>query len=807
MRIFALSCCLILALSADAAATDPTASGVTGRIVDQSGLPLPGVTVTVRPGVANPPAAVTTDADGRFSVRLAPGIYRLTADLAGFTHVERAVVVGPGIVSIELTMVVALSEEIAVTAAPEPIVGAPTPAAQATVSRPVIEAAPLQNNTFDDVLPLVPNVVRGPDGLISVAGARAPQGQMLVNGFSQTDPVFGEPDIQLPLDPIASVQVLSNGYAAEYGRAAAGVTLVRMRPGTDAFRFNFNSFDPRLHFAHGGIDGVEAWEPNLGFSGPIAKGRLWYAQGFDYRFVRDYFQTVEGPQSNKYTAALSWTSIDWRVGDGHQASLWLDDDPQTTDHVDIGAFTPAASVPGLHRGGLRAAVEDRVVLGSRSSLEVGAQVASLPTRVTSSGDQPYVVGHDVATGAYFDRQDRRASREEATGVFAHTIGAHLLKAGATVDALGFDGTDVAAPVVELRSDGTTARAVEFIGGSRLAASAIEGDAFVQDDWTVGPALSVEAGVRYDRTTIAAGGVLAPRIGATWKIDDRTTLSGGGGLFGDKMMLAAAAFPLFPSRAVTEHDAAGAPIGPAQTFVNVVGAPLEMPRAAAWNVQLDRRFDRGFVVRLAYQERAGSDEPIVDVDPAAGELALTSSGRSHARSLETTVGYRSKRSGRSVYVSYVRSATTGDLNDFASLFGNLTEPFVQPNAWGPLPADVPNRVLTWAVLGLPARITIAPFLEVRNGFPYSPIDDEWRFVGPRNGARFPAFAAFDFSVYKLVRLPRGLPEARVGVKLYNLTGAGNWRDVQRDVARPDYGSTYNPVPREVRSVFEILWGGR
>ena len=74
-----------------------------------------------------------------------------------------------------------------------------------------------------------------------------------------------------------------------------------MRPGTDRFHVNVNSFNPRLHFTTGGIDGVEAWEPNFGVSGPIVKGRLWFTEGADYRYVRNYYDTVAGPQANKYT--------------------------------------------------------------------------------------------------------------------------------------------------------------------------------------------------------------------------------------------------------------------------------------------------------------------------------------------------------------------------------------------------------------------------------------------------------------------------------------------------------------------------
>ena len=191
-RVLTVFCVLALAVAPIAAAPD---TSVTGRILDQSGLPLPGVAVAVSAeGIAA--RAAVADGTGHFQFDLPPGRYTLTAELSGFTPIQRALVVGADPVALEFTMTVAVSEQVIVTAVPEPIIGAPSAAAAASLPRDVIQSAMLPNNTFDDALPMLPNVVRGPDGLISVAGARAPQGQMLVNGLGQTDPVLGEPDIQ-----------------------------------------------------------------------------------------------------------------------------------------------------------------------------------------------------------------------------------------------------------------------------------------------------------------------------------------------------------------------------------------------------------------------------------------------------------------------------------------------------------------------------------------------------------------------------------------------------------------------------------
>ena len=50
---------------------------------------------------------------------------------------------------------------------------------------------PNQNEHFDSLLPLVPGVVRGPNGQINMKGARASQNGSLVNSADVTDPATG----------------------------------------------------------------------------------------------------------------------------------------------------------------------------------------------------------------------------------------------------------------------------------------------------------------------------------------------------------------------------------------------------------------------------------------------------------------------------------------------------------------------------------------------------------------------------------------------------------------------------------------
>lgn len=84
------------------------------------------------------------------------------------------------------------------------------PAPSETVSEKTLRDASNVNERFESSLPLIPGVVRGPEGHINLKGTRNTQSGALVNSANVTDPVTGSPAINLPVDVVASVQVISN---------------------------------------------------------------------------------------------------------------------------------------------------------------------------------------------------------------------------------------------------------------------------------------------------------------------------------------------------------------------------------------------------------------------------------------------------------------------------------------------------------------------------------------------------------------------------------------------------------------------
>jgi hypothetical protein len=101
--------------------------------------------------------------------------------------------------------------------------------------------------------------------------------------------------------------------------------------------------------------------------------------------------------------------------------------------------------------------------------------------------------------------------------------------------------------------------------------------------------------------------------------------------------------------------------------------------------------------------------------------------------------------------------------------------------------------------------MAPVFEVRSGFPYSVVDENLNFVGPRNRAgRFPTFGSLDVQVTKSIKVPMLHKTGQVGIKLFNITGRDNPRDFQNNLSATDFRRLFqqhrNPRPREVHDRF-------
>jgi hypothetical protein len=778
-------------------------------VVDQGGLPLPGVSLRLIQTTGAGAQTTVTGGDGSFGFDVAPGAYRLEAKLDGFEPLARDIRADGPISLPDLVMAVArLATETTVVAAAPTEVQPRQFGAPATIAEQVIDNAPRRNNRYDDVLPLLPNVVRGPDGLIAVAGARAPQGIVLTNGAPSSDVASGDPVAVIPLGAVENVQVITTGFAAEFGATTGGVTVINSRAGSDTFKFAFNSFIPRPRIDDDGFGPIESWNPNASLRGPIARGRAWFAQSFDYHFEKTKAETVAGAQDRTLNGWTTFTQIDAKPASGHVLTGWVAGQDEHVKAERLGAFTPVGTVPNLQREVWSGAVIDRAVFGT-STLETRVDARHQDVSLLPAGSGAYLVGHAETRGSYFETLDRRAVFVSANSVFSRAstgaLGRHLFKVGASVARRQLEGVGRSEPATYLRSNLVPALRVDFVGSGIYEAATTQLGAFAQDTLEVNPRLTLDAGFRVDHDSLA-GIFAAPRGGLTWRVAGGTTVTAGAGWFAGDMRLDALAFGGYQSRRMTTFDESGIQAR-AVLYRNVLAADLARPRAGMWSVRFDHRLGAGWRLRAGVQERRGSHEATVNPIVVAGDsmALLTTSGQSRSRSFEMTLGYHPLARKHELYFSYVRASATGDTNDFGQLDALFREPRLAAAENAPLPADVPHRVLVWGLVLLPREVTIAPFLDVRSGFPFSAVYDDWTYAGPRFSQRYPLFASLDVVLNKVVTLPYGY-RARVGIKLYNIAGRRNGREIQTDIERPDFGRTYNALGRQIRWVFEIIWSG-
>lgn len=235
------------------AAAQTFRGGISGRIVDQSGGVLPGVTVTATNAATGVSRTTVTSSSGDFSLPDLPlGTYSVEASLQGFQTQRTSVEVNVSkIAAIELKLGVSqLSETVEVSAAAVTLDIQST--ALANVVQPKqVQDLPLNGRDFRRMLQLAPGVTQDN----SVNGVRTRGNNYQIDGADNNDAfqntsavnqggVSGIAGTLLPVEAIDQFSVQSAG-SAEVGRSAGSTVNLVIKSGTNelhgsGFYFNRN---------------------------------------------------------------------------------------------------------------------------------------------------------------------------------------------------------------------------------------------------------------------------------------------------------------------------------------------------------------------------------------------------------------------------------------------------------------------------------------------------------------------------------------------------------------------------------------
>jgi hypothetical protein len=746
-------------------------------------------------------ARTITDSAGQVTFADVPaGRYMLKASRPGFAPTSsapfevRSGAVAQVLLDVQLTFVAPAVE---VRAPTSPTQSVQPVSSSDMLSGSVLEIAPLQGDDFQSLLPLLPGVLRGPDGRLRAKGGQATQGALQISSTSLVDPSSGEFDLELPGQSLESVEMLTNPFAAEHGRFSTSLMQIRTRRGTNDWEIKPGNMIPRLSKRIGHVRG---FEPRFSVRGPLRRDRLFLAQDFQFRYVNDPVRSLPGEPEIGLRSFDSFTRIDGVLSTRHTLGGLVVVFPRRFEHPTMNTFRPPEVTPKFNQSGVSVGVQDRFAISPTIVLESTLAGRLFEINVNTEGPQSMIYTPETEQGNFFNDQEREVRSvqwvEALSLVLDKWRGSHLLKFGFDFQDSHYNGSSVSRPVEIRRNDGSIAERIVHGGPTSQEAAAADLALFAQDQWRIGSRVTLEFGVRMDREDVIERVNWSPRSGISVGVlpEGRGILRGGVGRFRQRTPLNVGAFGQFESRMVTRFGPGGDTVEAPVTLLNVLSPDLRTPEAVAGNVEWNQRLGRRVLLKANYLKRTGSHEYILEPNRERGEVRLMSTGKSRYWEFEVTGRYLGGER-RDLTVSYVRSRGFADLNNYDQFYGNFRNPIVRANEHSLIPTDVPHRLLVRGTIGLPGQWDIAPVIEVRSGFPWSAVDEFQDFVGTRNrSGRLPRVNTFDFSLSRPWHV--GRYRFRGGIKVYNLLGASAQREVQNNLTSPDFRRFFNPIERSI-----------
>ncbi|MEO5820029.1 MAG: TonB-dependent receptor [Vicinamibacteraceae bacterium] len=586
------SSCLALLLVAAAAPAlaQVQLSRLDGVVVDPANAPVGGAVVTVSDPLGATIRRVTADASGHFLIAdLPPGRYRLAVDDRGAATAPVPLTIADGLpASVTLRVSPAFRDAVAVEGARP----AASIATRTSLGAESIGRAPTRTGSrrLQDVVATLPGWATEDNGLLHSRGVD--DGFLyVVDGV----PVYERLDQASGLAPDASTidaLTIVTGYVPpEYGYKAGGVIDVRTRAAAETWR----------GFAETAAGNESAVDGGGSAGGGIGRGATLWLQASGQRSAR-FLDPVHPDNFHNDGGSLT-TSGQLTAGSGARDRL-------------------TASWNG---GGARFAVpntEEQEEAGQdvRQRLRQGAATVSWQ-RGWSSGTVSQVAGYGRRSRVRLDpsdadtpltaETDRRLTRVGGLAAVTHQAGRHVVKAGGELQSLwlderfGFAVTDQDAAEDAGLSDAALAFNLDSPFRYRGRARPALFSAYLQDTWQATSAVTLAAGVRFDRTRLLLPRQQwSPRLGAAFALSPPTTLRASLSRFyqppqPEYLLLASSA----EARALSPFlDADGGDEDAAEGGVGAGGADVEPERQWAFEAGVEHRFGRGLRLDVAYWHR-------------------------------------------------------------------------------------------------------------------------------------------------------------------------------------------------------------
>lgn len=276
-----------------------TSSALTGRITDEGGAAIPGVTILVKQVDTGLSREVISADDGIYSVNLLPpGNYTVTISADGFKSVTGQVSLLLGVASnTNFILPVGVTTDIVeVIASDTP---QETTESSTNIDKDKIAVLPINRRDFLDFALTAARVtpdrvpvqgVTATSGL-SFNGQSARFNNITIDGLSNNDIGSGSVRATFSQEAVQEFQIISDNFSAEFGRSLGGIVNIVTKGGSNQYRGSL--FFLTRNDEISARDAFATFKPNFEqyqfgatFSGPIKKDKLFFFTSFERLTVK-----------------------------------------------------------------------------------------------------------------------------------------------------------------------------------------------------------------------------------------------------------------------------------------------------------------------------------------------------------------------------------------------------------------------------------------------------------------------------------------------------------------------------------------
>src|SRR3954447_22938410 len=388
------------------------------HVKDSQESPIYDVQVQAQTGAMQPLEKATGTGGTADFDNIPCGTYAVTVNKQGFAEKSATVETGKGPIT-ELTLVLEPTMQHSEVEVRDTAPKIEQSSTENNELRPS-EMKPLPTNPRDvsDTLPLVPGIIRSPDGELKLDGQGEQRSSLVVNQSDVTDPATGKFGQTVPEDSVETVNVLSTPFLAQYGRFTQTVVAVETKRGGDKWHGDLNDPFPDFRIRSYHMRGIRNETPRGVVGGPIIRNRLYVNSALQYLLDKVQSRTLGFPYNeSKQERYNSFTQLDFIASQRQIITATLHISPQHINFVNPDYFNPQPTTPTYAQHNYVGTAADHLaVLGG--TLDSSISFQRFGAYIGPQGSQDMILTPTGNQGNYFVTQHRDARRTEWLEIFS-----------------------------------------------------------------------------------------------------------------------------------------------------------------------------------------------------------------------------------------------------------------------------------------------------------------------------------------------------------------------------------------------------